>query len=112
VLAVSAAQIAGEPLNARVGKGKDVPDNEGGRIAALQAAKEKGYGVGWPEERAIGGAIRAEAEELARNPRARSAVLRATRFCASRFLSFRPGHASAFPRNSPSADLHVRRPAP
>lgn len=46
-----------EPLNARVGKGKDVPDNEGGRQKALEDAKAKGYGVAWPEERAIGGAI-------------------------------------------------------
>lgn len=46
-----------EPLNQRVGKGKEVPDNEGGRLKALETAKAKGYGVAWPEERAIGGAI-------------------------------------------------------
>ena len=46
-----------EPLNARVGKGKDVPDNEGGRLKAQEDAKAKGFGVSWNEERAIGGAI-------------------------------------------------------
>src|SRR5258705_12688585 len=45
-----------EPLNARVGKGKDVPDNDGGRLKALEDAKAKGYGVSWSEERAICGA--------------------------------------------------------
>lgn len=46
-----------EPLNAKVGKGKDVPDNEGGRLKAQEEAKAKGFGVTWSEERAIGGAI-------------------------------------------------------
>src|SRR5262245_47417436 len=46
-----------EPLNAKVGKGKDVADTDDARAKAAEEAYNKGFGVSWNEERAIGGAI-------------------------------------------------------
>lgn len=47
------------PLNVRAGKQCEQGDcaNAGQEQQAMEAAKAKGFGVAWPEERAIGGAI-------------------------------------------------------